>query len=392
MTTTETRPAGSRPARLGWWRPVRIIAGLELRQRIRATRWRISLAVMFAVVTAVVFGSFYFVLTVGGSTYREWSANLYAIVVALVLFLGVIISPTLTATAINGDRRDATLAVVQATPITNWQLATGKFLGSWVASMTLLVVALPYVLWGIVCAPFGVASGFLGVVLVMLIFACYCGVGLGFSALTARPAGSAILTQGTVLFLLLGLPALFGLLYPAVSRDHQVTVASYGPYDPGLADRDPGYYPPCRDVEETRAYHHTERTWWLLAPNPFLMVADAVGRTDPPNWTYIGTTTSPETTRFSVARPIAEAQSTARAGPFIEERTCAEADFRLEFGPNGTETSYWERKRAHESSFVGASWYIGLIVNLAIGGAGFLIAARRLRVPAGKLPRGVRIA
>lgn len=122
--------------------------------------------------------------------------------------------------------------------------------------------ATPFLIWGIIAAPYGIGTGLLGVVVLCLLFACYGGIGLGFSALTARPAGSAVLTQATVFFLILGLPALFGLTYATTSQDHRVVRGKYtyptnsiGPETP------PTEAPVCRDVEETETFYQTERIW-----------------------------------------------------------------------------------------------------------------------------------
>lgn len=374
MVLTEGLPTQVTPR---WRDAVVVIAGLELRQRIRATRWRISLLVVFGVLSLVILGSLYLTSAMSDD-HSEWSQHLFTMTIALVLFLGVIISPTLSATSINGDRRDATLATVQATPITHWQLATGKLLGSWLASMTLLLVAAPYLVWGMVNSPYGVGRCLLAILTVAVIFACYCGIGLGFSAMTARPAGSAIMTQGAVLFLLLGLPAVFGILVPAVSERHQVTAVSFG---------ESGYHTgssalrECTEVQHSREYTHTERTWWLLAPNPVLIVADIMAT--PPD---------PERSGYSDDGPVeilSEAQSWARSGPFIDHETCASVTG-MDSGTAFTDRR--RREKAHHTGFVGQNWYFGLAANLALGAGGFLLAARRLRVPAGPLPRGVRIA
>ncbi|KQU07216.1 hypothetical protein ASG56_06685 [Rhodococcus sp. Leaf7] len=369
-----------------WWSVVGVLIGLELRQRLRTTRWRITLAVTFTVISLAVFGSMYLALSVdeADANYDGWARNLYAVVLGVELFLGVVLAPTLTATSINGDRKDATLAVVQATPISHRQLAVGKLLGSWVSCLALVAVASPYLVWGIVAAPYGVGISVLGVIVLCLIFLCYCGIGLGYSALTARPAGSAVLTQATVFFLVLGLPALFGLLYTTTAEDHVVVEAEYMYADDATYDS----FPECRDVTAVRSYNHTERIWWLLAPNPFLMLPDVVAAHDNPSVRVWPTDQRPPDP--SVARPVAELLSTARTGPYIAEPTCAESV--STYSSDGSITGFYQKQAAFESADVGRSWYLGLAVNVILGAFGLTVAARRLRVPARTLPRGVRIA
>ncbi|MGB3773340.1 MAG: ABC transporter permease [Rhodococcus sp. (in: high G+C Gram-positive bacteria)] len=369
-----------------WWSPVGVIVGLELRQRLRTTRWKISAAVAFAVISSVVFGSMYIVLSPGGGEYQDWADNLYAIVMGIELFLGVVLAPTLTATAINGDRKDATLAVVQATPISNWQLAVGKLLGGWASCLALVAVASPYLVWGIVAAPYGIGIGVLGVIVLCLLLLSYSGIGLGYSALTARPAGSAVLTQATVFFVVLGLPALFGLLYPTTAEDARVVGAVYS-YDSATGPDD---LPECRDEEQTSTFNHTERIWWLLAPNPFLVLPDVVAAHDNER-VYVWTDDQrpPDPT---VLAPIAETLSATRMGPYIAEPTCSDQRATYRSDGSSTRSSFYEAQQAHDRARIGHSWYLGLAINMVFGGIGLLAAARRLSVPAGKLPRGVRIA
>ncbi|QNG21148.1 ABC transporter permease [Rhodococcus triatomae] len=372
-----------------WWSVVGVLVGLELRQRLRTTRWKITLGIAFVVISLIVFGSMYVAMIAGSADYRDWSQNLYAIVMAAELFLGIVLAPTLTATAINGDRKDATLAVVQATPISNWQLAIGKLVGNWVCCLALIVVASPYLVWGIVAAPYGIGSGVLGVVVLCLLFACYCGIGLGFSSLTARPAGSAVLTQATVFFLILGLPALFGMLYSTTAQDHRVVGAQYTSRAV-TSETWPEGVPECRDVERTVTFHHTERIWWLLAPNPFLILPDVVAGQDNPDrygW-YIGQRPPSPTVASSVARVLSD----ARTGPYVAVPSCDESTGYYGTGDTTRRQTFYSAKEAHGAARIGDSWYLGLLANVVFGAVGVTVAARRLRVPAGKLPKGVRIA
>ncbi|APA97729.1 ABC transporter permease [Nocardia seriolae] len=369
-----------------WCATVGVLAGMELRQRVRTTRWKATLAAVFLVLSLGVFGSLYSATALSEATYRDWAPNLYTIVVGLELFLGVILAPTLTATAINGDRKDATLALVQATPISKWQLALGKLLGNWAACTALILIASPYLIWGAAAAPYGFGWGLLGIMVLWIIFGCYCAVGLGFSAVTARPAGSAVSTQATVFFLILGLPALFALLLPTTARDHTVTIPSYGHPADTLDWRDPKV---CTDTPIVWSLNHSERIWWLLAPNPFLIIPDLVAPHDPaPREPRYG---SGRTASPTIATELARQLSEARSGPYIVGPTCDESS--AGFGAIGSDsTDYYARERAHGDSQLGNSWYPGLLTTVALGALGFTVAARRLSVPARRLPRGVRIA
>ncbi|MUM17915.1 ABC transporter permease subunit [Mycobacterium sp. CBMA271] len=358
-----------------WWRPVGVIVGLELRQRIRTTRWRLTLGAAFLVITLLVFGSRYVAAAAGDGSIAGWERDFYAIVGGFVLLLGLVVAPSMTATSINGDRKDATLAVVQATPITAMQLAMGKLLGGWVASLALLGVSAPYLLWAAAVAPYSIGTSLLGIAVSALLFLCYCGIGLGFSALSARPVSSAVMTQLTVFFLILGLPAIMGMLTPFVLETPTVLRPNwdhYGEVRGNCTEK-------LREIEVT----HTERIWWLTAPNPFVITADAVSQTDP------ALTAKPiahddvivygayDTVLLSLARTVSE----LRSGP-DEARDIMCSEPRRD----------WDEERAEQSRFVGHTWYFGLAVNVVLGTIGLAVAIRRLRVPVDALPRGVRIA
>ncbi|CAM3147455.1 ABC transporter permease [Tsukamurella hominis] len=374
-----------------WWRTVGVLTGLELRQRTRATRWRVLLGVFFLVVSAVVFGLMWFITATspdnGGQTFEE---NLYFIVLGFVGFLGLVIAPTMTATSINGDRKDATLAVVQATPASGAQLATGKLLGAWIASCALLVVSAPYLIWAIAVAEYPIVFSVLGVVVTALIFLSYCGIGLGFSALLARPIGSAAVTQLAMLFLLIGLPIIAVLLVPATKTE----VAADRP---NWTYSESGESGTCRIERTTVTVEHTERVWWILAPNPAVVLADSAAQRDYGRdaerdrraWKRY-TSDDQRIPSESGLAGIADGVSDMRTPPAAnQDRTCGQPGF-----STGDDFIYYSDfgDPRRTDGYLGHSWYWGLLANLALGGIGLAFAAHRLRVPAAKLPRGVRIA
>ncbi|NLG54824.1 MAG: ABC transporter permease subunit [Rhodococcus sp.] len=351
---------------------VRVITVLELRQRVRSSRWKFTALALFVLVSAIVFGSLY-VTTASNGSYEDWSPVLLTTVLFIVLFVGLIGAPALSGASINGDRRDATLAVVQATPISGWELALGKLLGAWLASLTFIVVSLPYLIWGIATAPNSVHSSILAIVVLAVALGCYCAMGLGFSSITSRPTGSTMLTIATVFFFLLGLPAIFGLAMPSVQRSHEVLTA-HEEWDWNEAAHDPDYRPVCTDRMETRNFHHTENTWWLLAPNPLLMIFDAqsVGSSRGPGGDY------------GIVLDGARIVSEVRSGPVIEGYPCNKM-----YRSYTEDDSYYERRG---DQYVGHSWYWGLLATGLVGGLGFVTAARRLQVPVATMSRGMRIA
>lgn len=380
------------------WAGVRTVATLELRQRVRSTRWVVALVVWFVVVGAIT------ALTTGalGALAGQQSGPLhrgpllFSVVTFLVLGLGLLVTPTLSSTAVNGDRAAGTLATVQVTLLTPAEIATGKLLAAFGAAGAFLVASLPF--YGVAMAMGGTSVRTLLSVLVVtaVILAAVCGIGIGFSALGARTAGSTVLTFLGVAGLAVFTLVFFGLTLPTATSHEQVRVwgvpassaqqcESSAPGDTSCSGSatlgsgtvlgdGPGAggsstVPACVWRAETRDVVHTERTWWLLAANPFVVVADASAVPDGD----LATATSP----FAAIR---DGVRTARAGATGVVNECWGAGGPLAL-PGSTATP---------STRPVWPWGLGFIVLL--GAAGYVTAVRRLRIPQRTLARGVRVA
>lgn len=350
------------------WHGVRTVAVLELRQRVRSTRWIVALVVWFVVVGGIT------LLTSGaisssssGQAFGERPSSgplLFGAVTFLVLGLGLLVTPTLASTGINGDRNAGTLATLQVTLLTPAEIAAGKLLAAWAAACAFLVASLPFLALALAMEGTPGTALLRVVLLVAVLLACVCGIGLGFSALTTRTAGSTVLTFLTVAALTLLTPILFGLTFPAISRVQEVPVSS-GPmsFDPDVGSAE------CEVTLQERSVAHTERTWWLLGINPFVVLADGAGTT--------------EHARFADSDNdplgiIRDGVRQLRAGPAIPVDECWADDESVE-----------DRQDAVSRAPV---WPWGLAVNVLLGATGYVVAVRRLRIPQRTLPRGTRVA
>ena len=86
------------------WTGIRTIMVLELRQRVRATRWRVMLGIWLAVLILLCGGLTIAAAATSSEPSKEFFVPLYDLVVCFVLGIGLIVAPTLSATSINGDR------------------------------------------------------------------------------------------------------------------------------------------------------------------------------------------------------------------------------------------------------------------------------------------------
>jgi ABC-type transport system involved in multi-copper enzyme maturation permease subunit len=361
------------------WAGVRTVAVLELRQRVRSTRWIVSL-VVFGVVVGVVTTLTFVVARqmvggMGGDATIDDTAGrtMFGFIVFFVLFLGLLVSPTLSATSINGDRANGTLATLQVTLLSPAEIVLGKLLASWVASLAFLAVSVPFIVWAFATGGTALVGLLTTVLLLAVMLAVVCAIGLGFSALTARTAGSSVLTYVAMAGLTVVSLIVFGLSVPLVSGEERVQVRTES-WPPGGITFDENGRPseeiPCELREEERYVTHTERTWWLLAVNPFVVVADAL---PPASGTQIsdpmtGIRYGVRTARLGTQEPLNECWSQWQDWEEQEQASRERADA------------------------LGAVWPWGLAFNLLLGAAGVALAVRRLTIPQATLPRGTRVA
>ncbi len=343
------------------WHGVRTVAALELRQRVRSTRWVVALVVWTVVVGAIT------LLLFGATTqlfdYDDVDAGrsqsgplLFAAVTFLVLGLGLLVTPTLSSTSVNGDRNAGTLATLQVTLLSPAEIALGKLLAAWAAACAFLVLSVPFLAMATAAGPTPWWSLLRVVLIIAVLLVAVCAIGLGMSALVSRTAGSTVLTFIVVAAVTFISPLLFGLTYNAVTSKEQVRV--YGmPAEWHTGE------PECVWTEEERPVAHTELTWWLLAVNPFVVVADGAATSDADR-----TGTDPLGSLREVVRQV-------RVGAEGQVDEC------------WSDTSEFEAARSDAPV-----WPWGLGFNVLLGAAGYVVAVRRLSIPQRTLPRGTRVA
>ena len=205
MTTIEAPPppaehVGARSGPEGAWRlgwsGVRTVAVLELRQRVRSTRWLIVLGVWVAVLgvlTLLIRHAVYSAVGPGeppvtgtdldGAAQRLAGATLFGIIVFLVLSLGGAGRPGAhrdqrqrrPGRGRAGDAADHAAARPRRSP-------SASSLAAWVTALALLVAASPFLVWAYVDG--GTPAGRLATTLAVLALTLLvvCAIGLGWSA------------------------------------------------------------------------------------------------------------------------------------------------------------------------------------------------------------------
>lgn len=341
------------------WHGVRTVARLELTQRLRSTRWKVALGVWFLVVGAICL-LISTTVTTNSTRSIETGPLMFGLNVMFILSMGLLVTPTLSSAAINGDRIAGTLAILQVTLLTSAEIAIGKVLAGWVASLAFLVISVPFILWSFLAGGVPVTAVLSTLVLVTLMLGVVSAISLGFSALVSKPTGSTVLSYLAVAALAFGTLIVFLLTLIPMTSTQQSNVLQASEWDATT-----GEVTACEVQFTQERVMHTERTWWLLAMNPYVVVADAA----PGHETF-------DVMRLDPLSGIREGVRVARNGASEPSSSCP------------AEISGVEEQVPSTAPV----WPLGLAINLLLGAGAIALTVRRLRIPQGKLTRGTRVA
>ncbi len=334
-----------------------IIARLELTQRLRSVGWYILLGV-YALILLGVTGLSFAVYSFTGMA----GAGVYSIVVNIVLLLVMLVSPTLSGNAINGDRDSATLAAVQVTAASTGDIMLGKLLAAVATGGVFLLVAVPFLAISLIgggAHPATLAVSLLVLAAEIVIIAA---IGVGFSGLVARPLFSVAATYLVVAALAVGTLIAFGLGGTALRTE---TTSYSRPYD-SMGNVD------C-ERWETYTYEEPrfDRVWWVLTANPFVVLADATP------------------TVYTADGWPADMFGQIKYGVRISQLPPQESRWD-ECDPEQSQAD--QRTPEQIMSSTVPSWFIGLGIQIVIAGGLFAGAWARTGTPARMLPPGTRIA
>jgi ABC-type transport system involved in multi-copper enzyme maturation permease subunit len=347
------------------------VARLEFRLRIRAGRWRWMVAAWFAVLLAIT-GLVRASLTERNLSEAQVDARgavLFGVVMIIVLALALLVSPALAAQSVNGDRERGTLATLQVTRLRASEIALGKLAASWGTALVFLAVTGPLALWCYLEGGLSVLR-VLGVYLVMaLLLGVVCAIALALSAVLARSTTSGVLAYLSVFALSVGTFIAFGLA-TVLTQDHATATSQGCAYDDN-GNQVPGS---CQQQAYETSVPRTDRTWWLLSPNPFAVLADSapagpVRRVRQPDGQVVE-----EGVSLDPLGAMSRALHQIRVKP------------QLQTGDFGT---FYD---VPDGVVGGAVWPTGLLIDLLIGAGAVWLTARRLRTPTYRLARGQRIA
>ena len=135
---------------------------------------------------------------------------------------------------------------------------------------------------------------------------------------------------------------------------------------------------------ETHEVTRTDRIWWILAPNPFVALGDATAHAPlQPASAVFGAPDS----FLSLTGQGVDVMRNPQPSRVVNNR-CEDRDDSYD-GPSSSSASSDDHGPVARHL---AFWPASLVALTALGAGGVITASRRLRVPAGRLPRGVRLA
>ena len=345
-------------AGLGYFKGVATVFGLEMKQRLRSRGWYVLLGVWFVVIGLV-------------AAFTAWVAGeepdagqvLFELMVAFVLFFGLLVAPALSANAVNGDRAAGTLAVLQVTLLRPGQLLAGKWLASWAASLGFLAASLPFLIWSLALGGVDPVIAVVSLLMLGVELGLVCAIGVAVSTLANRPLFSIVVTYMLVALLSIGTLIAFALSTPLVRGTAEANTPMWAETYTSPAAEEPGFTceGPMYEVEVL----HTDRIAWILAANPFVVLADALPYGE-------GSLSG------GPLEGISETVRYAQGGSEYSGPLCVNGEARSPSAP------------APSSSF--PIWPLGLGIQVLGTGILVVLARRRLVTPARKLAAGTRIA
>ena len=410
------------------WHGVRTVVSLEVRQRLRSRRWFIALVAWFVFIGAItglvmwaVYSAYsYNCSEYGGCSLRNSGAGptAFGFITLFILGMGLVIAPTFTATAINSDRAQGTLAILQATRLSTVEILAGKLIAAWGTLAVFLVVALPFIVVTMIYGDISVWQVAVCFLVMFAVVAIVCAIGLGWSSLFTRAAASTVMTYLSVFVMAIISPIvmLFSLLFMeqdttvrvwGLSRADEVAynleIDRYWQTEWGQTGNDlPIPTVPvdrCQWSTRTEALMRTDLVWWLLVPNPFLVVADAAPGSIAGD-DYLDDDSSPLALLSYAVREAAR-------GPDREVDDCLGLYYRnpayeVRDEPDGSIAIFTRTGipvplpvspvEPRPDLSTQPIWPWGLGVNLVIGAGFFYLAARKLTIPYARLTQGTRVA
>ena len=347
------------------------ITSIELRQRVRGAAWYVLLGV-FAVIVLIVT----VFTTIATANTETPGAVLYSMIVYFVLLLGTLVTPALSGNAINGDRENGTLATTQVTLVTTPQLVFGKLLAAWITALAFLGAALPFLIFALALGGASLDTALVSILVLALELLVVSAVGVGLSGLIRRPLFSVVVTYLVVAALSVGTVIAFG-LGAFVAQETQTVVNEVIDWEASSEEIDPETGYPVDMVCRTESYDYSipraDRVWWVLAANPYVLLADAVP-------THFNDQGYPDDVFGSIKYTVRQAQL-----PPQTQTSYSECDLAADYFDD-----YPTPEEIVDQTV--PSWAVGLLLHVLLAAALLVGAIARTHAPTKRMAAGSRVA
>lgn len=355
---------------MNWFTGLWTISSIELRQRVRGAAWYVLLGVFVLIVLVVTVFT-----TIATRNTEAPGAWLYSLIVYFVLLLGTLVTPALSGNAINGDRENGTLATTQVTLVTTSQLVFGKLLAAWITALAFLIASLPFLIFALALGGSSLDTAIVSILILALELLVVSAIGVGLSGLIRRPLFSVVVTYLVVAGLSIGTVIAFG-LGGLVAQEKQTVVYEVVDWEASSDEIDPDTGYPVDMVCTTQTDEYSvprfDRVWWVLAANPYVLLADAVP-------THFGTEGYPDDVFGSLKFTVRQAQLPPT--PPVYSSECEQVY---------DDTQYPTPEEIVDQTV--PSWAVGLLLHLLLAGGLVAGAIARTHAPTKRMAAGSRVA
>lgn len=311
---------------------------------------------------ALIYGPLVMILATAGAGTTAGTL-VHSLTMALTLAGGLCVAPWLGAAVIVRSRRDGLLDLLRLTQFTARGISWGVFAATLTKLTALVAAALPALVTGAAMGGTGPGGLVAGVVVIAITLAAVAAVGQAAAARLATRGRALLAAYTATAGLVLGPVLLFGAALPLTTEtvSTQVTVAHRpGPASPMT----------CTAATEERVRARPDTVWWVLLPQPFVVLADASpGR--------VG-----EALAFEPLSALRSFVREARLSPPAQE---VAYECRLP-GENAQVTGLpgerqAEQQRRGHAQALPPHWPLGLGVLTVLGGAALAHSTAGLRAP-----------
>ena len=187
----------------------------ELRGRIRGNRALLILVIYLSIIATVTL----LVYAAAASSFssgigdpeagREIGKAIFITVMTVSLIQVCVITPSLTAGSIAGERERQTYDLLMTTLLSPLQIVLGKLSSALAFALLLIFSSLPIAGISLLFGGVSAAELVIGIVGLVITAVCYAAVGLFWSAAMRTTLAATVMAQGSIILLLLGIPFLF---------------------------------------------------------------------------------------------------------------------------------------------------------------------------------------